>query len=76
MDTEPTDPDNEPTGSDALSRFTQGIEEHMETGESSLTTSFSDRELASIAWPDTESWKDLSPQACEEAINRQLNTTA
>ncbi len=63
--------DPERTDSNALSRFTRGVEEHMETSVNPLATPLSDRELASIAWPG-EDWSGLSPEACERAIRQHL----
>lgn len=61
---------------DALRSFTDGVAEHLSEGAGVLGSPLSDRELAAIAWPGTESWSDLSPQECEAAIRRRLNNDA
>lgn len=57
---------------DSLNNFLDGLERHARSDDSPVARDLSDRDLAAIAWPDSESWSDLSPDECEEAIDRHL----
>jgi len=65
---------NSPTNPDALQGFTDGVAKRLSGTDGALGSPCSDRELAATAWPNAEPWGDLSPQECEEAIRRQLNS--
>jgi len=65
---------NSPTNPDALQGFTDAVAKRLTGTAGAIGSPCSDRELAAAAWPNAEPWGDLSPQECEEAIQRQLNS--
>ena len=67
---------NSPTNPDALQGFTDAVAKRLTGTAGAIGSPCSDRELAAAAWPNAEPWGDLSPQECEEAIRRQLNSTS
>ncbi len=67
---------NSPTNPDALQGFTDAVAKRLTGTAGAIGSPCSDRELAAAAWPNAEPWADLSPQECEEAIQRQLNSAS
>jgi len=67
---------NSPTNPDALQGFTDAVAKRLTGTAGAIGSPCSDRELAAAAWPNAEPWGDLSPQECEEAIQRQLNSAS
>ncbi|MCS4116315.1 hypothetical protein GGQ07_003432 [Salinibacter ruber] len=65
---------NSTTNPDALQGFTDAVAKRLTGTAGAIGSPCSDRELAAAAWPNAEPWGDLSPQECEEAIRRQLNS--
>lgn len=67
---------NSPTNPDALQGFTDAVAKRLTGTAGAIGSPCSDRELAAAAWPNAEPWGDLSPQECEEATQRQLNSAS
>ncbi len=67
---------NSTTNPDALQGFTDAVAKRLTGTAGAIGSPCSERELAAAAWPNAEPWGDLSPQECEEAIRRQLNSAS